>query len=74
MERPCRRVSAGDGLRFLRAAGRERQRQLGQGRPAHPVRKIVIDRKPGDPPLRAGMSAVISIDTGHRRWWRLLNG
>jgi membrane fusion protein (multidrug efflux system) len=37
-----------------------------------PVR-IAIDRRQGDPQLRAGMSAVISIDTGHRRWWRLLN-
>ena len=31
-----------------------------------PVR-IQIDRKPGDPPLRAGMSADIDIDTGHVR-------
>jgi membrane fusion protein, multidrug efflux system len=38
-----------------------------------PVR-IKIDRAAGDPPLRAGMSAVISIDTGHRRWWRMLFG
>jgi membrane fusion protein (multidrug efflux system) len=37
-----------------------------------PVR-IDIDSKAGDPPLRAGMSAVISIDTGHRRWWRMMN-
>jgi membrane fusion protein (multidrug efflux system) len=38
-----------------------------------PVR-IAIDQKAGDPPLRAGLSAVISIDTGHRRWWRMLHG
>jgi membrane fusion protein (multidrug efflux system) len=38
-----------------------------------PVR-ITIDQKAGDPPLRSGMSAVISIDTGHRRWWRMMNG
>lgn len=31
-----------------------------------PVR-IRVDRKPGDPPLRAGMSVEASIDTGHRR-------
>ena len=31
-----------------------------------PVR-IRIDRKPGDPDLRAGMSVYVSIDTGHRR-------
>jgi membrane fusion protein (multidrug efflux system) len=31
-----------------------------------PVR-VRIDRKPGDPPLRAGMSADIDIDTGHVR-------
>jgi len=38
-----------------------------------PVR-LKLDTKPGDPPLRAGMSAVISIDTGERRWNRLLHG
>ena len=38
-----------------------------------PVR-IAIDQKPGDPPLRAGMSAIISIDTGERRWDRMLHG
>ena len=37
-----------------------------------PVR-IAIDQKAGDPPLRAGMSAVISIDTGKYRWQRMLN-
>jgi len=31
-----------------------------------PVR-IRIERKPSDPPLRAGMSVVADIDTGHRR-------
>ena len=31
-----------------------------------PVR-IRVDRKPGDPVLRAGMSVVVDIDTGHRR-------
>lgn len=31
-----------------------------------PVR-VRVDRKPGDPPLRAGMSAEVSIDTGHTR-------
>jgi membrane fusion protein (multidrug efflux system) len=36
--------------------------------------KIAIDHSQCDRPLRAGMSSVISIDTGHRRWWRLLNG
>jgi membrane fusion protein, multidrug efflux system len=38
-----------------------------------PVR-IQIDQKAGDPPLRAGMSAIASIDTGKRRWHRYLNG
>jgi membrane fusion protein (multidrug efflux system) len=38
-----------------------------------PVR-VAIDKAYCDRPLRAGMSAVISIDTGHRRWYRLLNG
>lgn len=36
--------------------------------------KIRLDLKPGDLPLRAGMSTYVSIDTGHRRWFRLLNG
>lgn len=34
--------------------------------------RIVIDRKPGDPELRAGMSAVVDIDTGKRTWQRML--
>ncbi len=34
-----------------------------------PVR-IRVDRKPGDPELRAGMSVEASIDTGHQRTWR----
>lgn len=38
-----------------------------------PVR-ISIDHKAGDPPLRAGMSVVVNVDTGHRRWWRMLFG
>lgn len=29
--------------------------------------RIRVDRHPGDPALRAGMSADVSIDTGHRR-------
>jgi membrane fusion protein (multidrug efflux system) len=37
-----------------------------------PVR-IKVEQKAGDPPLRAGMSAVVSIDTGKRRWQRMLN-
>jgi membrane fusion protein (multidrug efflux system) len=36
--------------------------------------KIRLHIKPNDPPLRAGMSTYVSIDTGHPRWWRLLNG
>ncbi len=40
--------------------------------------KIKIDPKPKgskcDRPLRAGMSTIISIDTGYRRWWRMLFG
>jgi len=35
-----------------------------------PVR-IVVDQKAGDPPLRSGMSAVISIDTGKTHLQRL---
>jgi membrane fusion protein (multidrug efflux system) len=36
--------------------------------------KVCVDARPGDPPLRAGMSSIISIDTGHRRWYRTLFG
>jgi membrane fusion protein (multidrug efflux system) len=40
--------------------------------------KVALDPQPKggkcDLPLRAGMSANISIDTGHRRWWRMLYG
>ena len=37
-----------------------------------PVR-IAIDHSNCNAALRAGMSAVISIDTGHRRWWRMMH-
>jgi membrane fusion protein (multidrug efflux system) len=36
--------------------------------------RIKIDNCPGNPDLRAGMSADVKIDTGHRRLFRLLNG
>ena len=36
--------------------------------------RIKLAMKPGDPPLRAGMSTTVSIDTGHRRWYRMLFG
>lgn len=40
-----------------------------------PVR-ITVERKPDDPPLRAGMSVVVHVDTGHTRTmrdlWRLV--
>ncbi|HEX2886866.1 HlyD family secretion protein [Vineibacter terrae] len=29
--------------------------------------RIVVDRKAGDPALRAGMSVIVDVDTGHRR-------
>jgi membrane fusion protein (multidrug efflux system) len=35
--------------------------------------RIVIDRKKGDPELRAGMSAVVDIDTGKRTWQRMFS-
>ena len=38
-----------------------------------PVR-VTLDLKPDDPPLRAGMSVVVTIDTHHRRWYRMLFG
>lgn len=36
--------------------------------------KVRITRKAGDPELRSGMSAEVTIDTGHRRWYRMLFG
>jgi membrane fusion protein, multidrug efflux system len=33
-----------------------------------PVR-ITVERDPSDPPLRAGMSVIAEIDTGHKRSW-----
>jgi membrane fusion protein (multidrug efflux system) len=36
--------------------------------------KVRIQQKPGDPELRSGMSVEVDIDTGHRRWWRMLFG
>jgi membrane fusion protein (multidrug efflux system) len=38
-----------------------------------PVR-ILIDKQGCDVPLRTGMSTVVSMDTGKRRWQRLLQG
>ena len=29
--------------------------------------RVLVERNPGDPPLRAGMSVVVDIDTGHTR-------
>jgi len=29
--------------------------------------RVVVERKSGDPELRAGMSVVVDIDTGHIR-------
>ena len=39
-----------------------------------PVRIAIDHHSACGVPLRAGMSSVISIDTGHRRWYRLLHG
>jgi len=44
----------------------------GEGAEQPPIRTLTIvgvvrDREPGDPVLRAGMSAVVEIDTGHQR-------
>lgn len=36
--------------------------------------RIAIDIKKGDPELRAGMSAIVDIDTGKRTWQRILSG
>jgi membrane fusion protein (multidrug efflux system) len=39
-----------------------------------PVRIAIDHHSTCGVPLRAGMSSVISIDTGHRRWYRLTHG
>jgi len=36
--------------------------------------RVAIDRHKNDPALGSGMSAVVDIDTGHRRWYRMLFG
>jgi membrane fusion protein, multidrug efflux system len=36
--------------------------------------RIKLDMKPSDPQLRAGMSAIVRIDTRHRTWYRMLFG
>lgn len=36
--------------------------------------RIKLDLKRSDPALRAGMSTYVTIDTGHRRWYRMLFG
>lgn len=36
--------------------------------------RVKLQQKRGDPPLRVGMSTNVTIDTGHRRWYRLLFG
>ncbi len=32
--------------------------------------RVKVDRQPGDPDLRAGMSVLVDIDTGHVRHWQ----
>jgi len=32
--------------------------------------RVALDRNADDPPLRAGMSATVTVDTGHKRGWR----
>jgi membrane fusion protein (multidrug efflux system) len=39
-----------------------------------PVKVRISGTNCADRPLRAGMSAIVSIDTGKRRWNRMLNG
>jgi len=36
--------------------------------------KVKLNLKKSEPPLRTGMSTYVTIDTGHRLWWRLLFG
>ena len=36
--------------------------------------RVRVEPKPGEPALRAGMSAEIDVDTGHLRHWRDLLG
>ena len=66
-------ISPATGSDVLGAAGRKRERQLGEDH-ATRDRAHQAQLKPGDPPLRAGMSTYVTIDTGHRRWYRLSYG
>ncbi len=54
-------------MALARQATRESDRSIkvsvGRGGPV----RLVLQRRPDDPPLRAGMSVRVEIDTGHER-------
>ena len=75
LARHGRKHQPGGGAGILPAAGAKHQRQLGQGRPARAdagTRRR--HRQETMPPLRAGMSAVVDVDTGHARGFPHLFG
>ena len=62
-------IAAGERQRVLHPAGAERSGNWVKVVQRIPMR-IHVEHKPGDPPLRAGMSVVADIDTGHTRTLR----
>ena len=60
-------ISPAAAQEFSASAGAEHQRQLGQGRAAHPDARPPRHQRQDRPPLRAGMSVEVDVDTGHAR-------
>ena len=66
LERRGRKHQPGDRRRVRDPAAAERLGQLGQGRAA-PAGAGPVVAAPGEPPLRAGMTATVTIDIGRQR-------
>ena len=67
MARRGREREPGRGAGVLAAAGAEHQRQLGQGGAARADARPLDTSDKSLPPLRAGMSVEVEVDTGHAR-------
>ena len=61
-------ISAGSGSQFSILPAQNASGNWGKVVQRIPLR-IAVQTRPGDPPLRAGMSVVADIDTGHTRSW-----
>ena len=57
----------GGGAGILAPAGAEHERQLGEGRAAHPDARSPRHQRQEPAALRAGMSVEVDVDTGHPR-------